>query len=164
MEKQQTETRDGMQTGPDIIDFIRRPIASLAVVLLAVAGTGGALAGMQDGPDGVDPIGRSGGYHANSTVTFGGTGFIDLGDSAPGVDRRCSLPGEMQQCEDYCGGVGGPSKPEDGWNPPTTALRSYVGTTTNPFRTYQMVNSCDVRTIAGHMTLVCTCFDPSDRT
>jgi hypothetical protein len=162
----------GLQTGPDIEDMIKRPVVvALVCVMLSL----GAMAagrvdsedptpfvnGMQDGPDGVDPLGRSGGYHSYGTATFGGTGFIDLGTATPRVDRRCSLPGEMQACEGYCAGIGGPSKPESGWDPPTTASR---GTTTNPFRTYQMVNSCDVRTIGSALTLVCTCFDPSNRT
>jgi len=89
---------------------------------------------------------------------------VPIATSPVEIDRRCSLPGEMQQCRDYCGRIGGTKRPEAGWNPDApiplgTFKAASVGAIFTPAHA---VASCDVRTIGGFLTLVCTCFDPSN--
>ena len=100
-----------------------------------------------------------------------GPGVIVIGEApTPQPDRRCSLPGEMQQCIDYCHAAGGIKKaPEPGWNPwdPRvlgTLKAALPPTVPNPFEQHLAVQSCDVHTVGGFMTLVCQCFDPGNVT
>lgn len=84
----------------------------------------------------------------------------------PQPDRRCSLPGEMQQCIDYCGRIGGTKRPEPGWHPddPITLGTRKASSIGPIYAPAQSVGSCDVHTIGTEMVLVCTCFDPGLRT
>lgn len=83
---------------------------------------------------------------------------------APEPDRRCSLPGELQQCIDYCGAIDKKRRPEPGWGPGTPILLRAVLSAPNPWEPQQSVYSCDVRTIGGFLSLVCVCFNPGNQT
>lgn len=82
-----------------------------------------------------------------------GLAIFDLGPAMPQPDRRCSLPGEREACTIYCGRLGGIQPIGRPWTPvdPTVV-----------FTPNWAVRSCDVRTINGHMTLVCECMNPGN--
>jgi len=82
---------------------------------------------------------------------------VPIAPAQPEPDRRCSLPGEMEQCRTYCSRIGGVKRTEPGWNPNApVVLASY--------QPQAVLLGCDVRTIGGSMTLVCTCGDPGLQT
>jgi len=127
----------GIQSGVDLSDLIRKPaLASVAVMALWF-------------PFAETP--------QPAPTLKGNTIIVAPVPVPPQPDRRCSLPGEKEQCIRYCAGLNQPRRPEAGWNPDAPILLA----------TYQpqaVMVSCDVRTIGNEMTLVCECADPGLRT
>jgi len=81
---------------------------------------------------------------------------VPIAPSPVEPDRRCSLPGEMQQCRDYCGRIGGIVPKGSPWDPfAPISLSSH-------YTPYLAVRSCEVKTVGGQLSLVCECFSPGN--